>query len=519
MISNKLKKADALQTSGKYGSAIKAYKIILKDYPDNFDVLNGLGYALYSLEYFSEAVIAFRKALKIRSNTHSSRLNLARSLYLLGHVREASAEYEYLISFGDEDNKLKALNNLAVIAPGNIGYDNERVLEIRRRWAESQAPQIIPRRVFNNSNERLRLAYYGSYFSNKNWMKMYMGVINAHNRSRFDVNIIADGPPPDFQNGYVDHENDRIWGVESLSNAELSNLIFEEKIDILVDLNGYSHQRRLPLLNYRSAPVQLVWNGMYATTGFPNVDGIIGDNQAIRSNEQEFYTEKFIRLDGTYLPFDFFYDTTPVTNSPCLGNGYITFGSLNSSYKITEETIEFWASIMMSVTGSRMVVRTKTLDKECNRKEIIHRFTKHGIDQNRISLFGSGSHESYLKTYEQIDIALDTLPYSGGTTTVEALWQGVPVLTVPGDRWASRTSASILSAAGFVDFIATNQEDAILRVRSAASDYTELNNARINRRIKLKNSNACATQKICNELEHIYADKFAALRLDSESFL
>jgi protein O-GlcNAc transferase len=334
---------------------------------------------------------------------------------------------------------------------------------------------------------------------------MYMGVLNAHDRDRFEVNLIVDGALPGAASGYRDHPNDRIWQVTGVPNAELARHIAAAKIDVLVDLNGYSHTARLPLLLHRPAPLQLAWQGMYGTTGFPGVDVLICDESALAAGDERHYTERIHRVSHTYLAFTFFYETPDVAPPPALRNGYITFGSLASAYKLTPQTLAAWSQVLHAVPTARMLVRNSALDHESNRTDLLARFAQQKIPAERLTLLGSAEHSEFLRTYEQIDIALDAFPYNGGTTTAEALWQGVPILTTRGDRWAARTSRSLLVAAGFPEWVAPDLPG--LAPLAAALARTELARGRATQRARVAASPACDVAGLCREFESLYASE------------
>jgi predicted O-linked N-acetylglucosamine transferase (SPINDLY family) len=333
-------------------------------------------------------------------------------------------------------------------------------------------------------------------------MKMYMGVLNAHDRDRFEVNLIVDGALPTAASGYVDRDNDRIWHVNGVPNAELAEHIAAANIDVLIDLNGYSHKSRMPLLLYRAAPVQIAWNGMYGSTGFPDVDVLIADDTALPCGEERHYSERIYRVRHTYLPFQMFYETPDVTAPPSLQTGHITFGSLNSAYKLTPETLQAWSRILHTIPTARLLLRNAALDHVSNRADLLARFAGLNIAAERLSLLGRADHMSFLRTYDQIDVALDAFPYNGGTTTVEALWQGVPVLTIDGDRWAARTSRSILTAAGLADWVAADLPSFVAKAAKLAN--AELAPMRAAQRGRIAASPACDVASLCRELEELY---------------
>ena len=215
------------------------------------------------------------------------------------------------------------------------------------------------------------------------------------------------------------------------------------------------------------------------------------------------------RVPLTYLAFDVFYPVPDVAPSPWASTGHVTFGSLMSAYKITGQVIESWSQILHGVSRSRLLLRNRALNHVSNRADILARFAANGIDAARLSLEGGGEHLDFLRTYDRIDIALDAFPYNGGTSTAEALWQGVPLLTFNGDRWASRTSRSILMAAGLGCWVAADQQgfEAMAIHLGLAPDRLAVIRAGLRR--KMAASAACDTVGLCRALEQIYCQELA----------
>jgi predicted O-linked N-acetylglucosamine transferase (SPINDLY family) len=513
-----LAEADRLHLAGDLPPAIAQYRAALARDPALFEAWYGIGFAFGAIEEYGEAVTALRAALALRPDAARSRVNLAQSLFALGHVSAAVREYQWVIGGDDEVAREMALRNLACIAPGDSALDNAAILHARRRWAEAVA---VPsgesgwrtehrRRTTRRPGEPLRIGYLSSFFGARNWMKMFMGVINAHDRDRFEVHLISDGPVPSADSGYRDHANDRIWDVAGVSNEQLAGHIADARLDVLIDLNGYCDPARMPVLAYRAAPVQLGWNGMYATTGFTTVDCVVGDQWTIPSAEERFYVERVHRVPTTYLAFDVFYHVPDVAPPPSMRNGFVTFGSLMSAYKVTDPVIVSWSRILRGVPGSRLLMRNRALGHASNRADLLARFAANGIEASRLALEGGGEHIDFLRTYDRIDIALDAFPYNGGTSTAEALWQGVPLLSFNGDRWASRTSRSILLAAGLGDWVAADQpgfEALAIRLGLAPEPLAAI---RAGLRAKIAASPACDTAGLCRALEVIYQDEIAA---------
>ena len=503
-----LAEADRLHHAKQIGPAVEHYRQALARDASLFDGWYGLGFALGALREHGEAIEALRIALALQPGAERLRVNLAESLFALGCVSEAVAEYERAATGSDSAAREMSLRNIACIAPGDPAMDNFAIRRARQRWADSAS--IRPRRTDWGPGGKLRIGYVSSFFDARNWMKMFIGVINAHDRDQFDVHLIATGGLPSAEAGYRDHPDDRIWDIGDISNDELAGHIADARLDALIDLNGYSDLARLPLLLHRTAPIQLSWANMYATTGSPAVDCVVGDPWTIPPEEERFCVERVRRVPRTYLAFDVFYAVPDVAPPPWLQAGHVTFGSLISAYKITDEVVASWSRILRGVPGSRLLLRNAALGQESNRAHILGRFAANGIDAARLSLEGGGEHLDFLRTYDRIDIALDAFPYNGGTSTAEAIWQGVPLLTFNGDRWASRTSRSILISAGLGDWVALDQADFEALAIRMGSSPDELAPTRQGLRERVAATPACDVAGLCLALEEIYRDEIEA---------
>jgi protein O-GlcNAc transferase len=255
------------------------------------------------------------------------------------------------------------------------------------------------------------------------------------------------------------------------------------------------------------------WFNMYATTGIGAFDYIVGDDAVIPENEERFYSERVVRVPGSYLAFSVLYPVPDVAPPPCLATGNLTFGSFGSQYKLTDEVIGAWATILRRAPGSRLLLKNRALADASNQAALRRRFRCHNIPAERVLLDGPDEHWQFLAAYARIDIALDTFPYNGGTTTTEALWQGVPVLTFNGDRWVSRTSRSLLLAAGLGEWCAPDLSAYIERAIALAGATTtpaEIAVLRWSMRSRLCAAPVCDTAALCRALENLYRD--AAVR-------
>lgn len=513
---SELRRADALHLDRRYAEAADAYRRALAGDASLQAAWYGLGCARLTQKAYADAADALRRAVALRPDADGVRCNLAEALFQLGEVDEAIAEYLRAADSGDPEVRSVALAGIACIAPGGPNQDNVSVMAARRRWVDWQARGV--RRVaaaLPEAGRKLRVGYLSAFFGERNWMKMYMGVINAHDRDRFELHFLSDGAAPSDGCGYIDHAEDRIWEIGGVPNAALAQHIAEAGLDVLVDLNGYSFQRRLPVFLYRPARLQICWNGMYGTTGLPDIDWLVGDAAAIPPDEECYYAEHIVRVPGSYLAFWVFYPVPDVAPPPCLRSGHLTFGCFSSAYKLTEQTIAAYAAILRDAPTSRLLLRNRTLDEASNRAALLGRFARCGVAADRLTLEGGAEHFDFLGCYDRVDVALDTFPYNGGTTTAEALWQGVPMLTCNGDRWAARTSRSLLLAGGLSEWVAADMagfHDAAVALAHAPDTPGRLAALRGGMRDRLRSSAACDVVALSRSLEALYKYVSPALR-------
>jgi predicted O-linked N-acetylglucosamine transferase (SPINDLY family) len=453
---------------------------------------------------YGAALAALRHAAELAPQPGALDHDRGQALFELGHVDAAIGAFRRAADAGDAALREAALRSIAVIIPGAPEADHQAVLAARRDWAPRPMP---PPSRHTQRGTKLRIGYVSAYFGSRNWMKPVWGLINHHDRSAFEVHMFADRAGPDAASGYRDAETDVIHTVNGIDNARLAGIIESARIDILVDLNGYSVADRLGLFALRPAPVIVGWFNMFATTGMAAFDWLVGDASVIPPDEAAQYAERIHRLPGSYLAFDVLYPVPPVAPPPSLQSGCITFGCLGSQHKLTDPVLAAWGEILRAAPAAQLLVRNATLEDTSSRDDLLARLAREGIDATRVTLGGRADHLAFLRSYDRIDIALDTFPYNGGTTTTEALWQGVPVLTFNGDRWASRTSRSILLAAGLSEWVTRDTAGYVQRAATLANDPATpamLAALRTGMRARLRASAACDTTALCRAMEAFY---------------
>jgi protein O-GlcNAc transferase len=511
--------ADAFYATADIRNAERHYRRAIELDGEIFQAHYGLGMALVSSKQVAAAVPILERALALEPDDPDALLALGACFFAAGQIDHALDHYARAAAHSREapETHTRALLEIAKIVPFSAARSGAAVKQAREAWA-AQADKSIhatgskscrPAKSTAKPSGKIRLAYLSAFFASRNWMKPVWGVVNEHDRDAFEIHFLADNELPAPSSGYRRHKSDKIHNITKLDNAAAAALIQKLQIDVLVDLNGYSYTPRLELLLRKPAPTQLGWFNMFATTGMRQFDAIVGDASVIYNEERSDYTEKVLRVSGTYLAFNVQYDTPDVVHPACLASprNALTFGCLAPQYKISPEVLAAWSQILAAAPQTRLVLRNTYLQNPENCADLLARFAKAGLPAERVMLHPPAEHLAFLKTYDEIDVALDTFPYSGGTTTMESLWQGVPVLTYDGDRWVSRTTKSLLLAARLDDWVMRTRDAYVRRaIDLARSERTPAMLAALRREMRwgLMESAACDTSRLCGELEGFY---------------
>ncbi len=497
----------AWHSLSSYEKATGAYKRAIDIDPRFAEAYYDLACAELDSEEFVNAIDGFNKFLKFDKNNKFALTNLAKAYFSMGEIDEA-------IRLFNKTATEYASINIATIIPGSPGANHQDILDARRKLNN-----IIKQKKKPQNNKRLSVGYISSFFHRPNWMKPVWSLLNNHDRSRFKIYIFSDAPENKVVNpteGYIRFKEDEFFNIEKLNNTKTAELINSCNLDILVDLNCYSEVNRLALFSsFILEPVTVAWFNMYATSGLDGYDFLIGDKHVINDDEKKYYTEDIITLPQSYLTFNINYKVPDVAPPPCLKNGYITFGSLSSQYKVTPQMIESWSYILSNSPGSRLIIRNANLTSTKNREYIFDKFKKFNIGNDRLTLSGRAEHYQFLETYNMIDIALDSFPYNGGTTTTEAIWQGVPVITFDGDRWVSRTSKTLLINTHLSEYIRKDLDDYIsfsINLANNPDTPAILKDARMDMRDKIKNSSVYNTKEFAALMEHEFYKIIESMR-------
>ncbi len=387
--------------------------------------------------------------------------------------------------------------------------DHQMLFQEHKRWGRLHATPAKARASHNNApypDRRLRIGYISPDFYMHSVSYFIEPVLDAHNRDVVEVYGYGNVEYPDQVTRRLTGKFNRYRNIYGTDDETLVRMIEQDKIDILVELSGHTAGNRLLALASKPAPVQVVYLGYPNTTGMEQIDYRLTDKLADPSGSQQFYTEQLVSLpDGflCYRPADY---APPVAPLPAVRNSFITFGSFNSNTKINPVVIGLWAEVLKANRGSRLLLKFIGGNDPEMSEHYLRRFEQLGIAHERVQIYGAKTPVDHLAMYSQMDIALDTYPYHGTTTTCEAMWMGVPTVSLVGRHHLSRVGLSILSSVGLEFFATSSPDEYIARATALASKVEALSKIRSSMRMRMAASRLCNAKGFVRNLEAAYRD-------------
>lgn len=383
------------------------------------------------------------------------------------------------------------------------------------RWEENKKSQGIGRLWPDQLLEplkgrKLRVGYLSSDFCNHPVGRFLLTVLENHNRSEVEVWGLSCGPYRDWISEKLEANTDHWLELRFLNDLQAARLIADQRLDVLIELGGYTGHSRIGVLIQRPAPVQLSYLGYFAPTYLKAVDGWIGDTELFAGlTAQDRSAHGLIEIKGGYMAFDPGELPAPErSNQP-----HFRFGSFNHARKLTPETVKLWCAVLKQVAGAELVLKSISFQEEAEKQRVGKLFADAGIGLDRLVLLpwieGGLNH---LQLYREMDVALDPIPYGGATTTAEALWMGVPVVCLAGKGMVGRLSSSLLAAANCSKWIAKDQQTYINIAAALAAKGPRNATKRLKLRHKLMTSALADGKRLSNELEKHYFEQRQAIR-------
>lgn len=458
-----------LQEQRDADGAIEAFRKALALQPANAFANTHLGTALAAKGELTAAAAAHRDALRFDPRLASARNNLGIVLKDQGELVAAREAYTAAVAADGDDPSFHS--NLLMSLSYDPAIDGEALVAEHRRWANRhERPQRLPNEIDWRPDRRIRIGYVSPDFWTHSVAYFIEPILEHHDSDRFEVFCYADVARPDDTTDRLRQSAAHWCDSVSLDDAELFERIRADRIDILVDLSGHTGNNRLPVFGRRAAPVQISWIGYPATTGLSQMDYRISDGWADPEGETDrFHTERLIRLPSGFLCY------RPPENAPAPaerpGRRPITFGSFNNLSKVTDEVIALWARLLTDCPDTKLLLKSRQLADSGVRDRMSGVFQANGVLPERLDMRARVRDASeHLALYGEVDVALDTFPYNGTTTTCEALWMGVPVIALAGSLHAGRVGVSLLNQIGQPGWAVDTADAYVAKALAIAAD-------------------------------------------------
>jgi len=500
--------AVVLAGKGQFDLASSAYRQAIALKPDYAEAYSNLGDALRDKGRLEESIAAHRQAITLRPDFPEAHNNLGNALMDGGQLDEAVAAYRQAIAL--KPDFAIAHSNLVYTLHFHSTYDAKAIEEEHRCWnrrhAEPLAKFIQPHPNDRSPDRRLRVGYVSADFREHPVGRFLLPLLEHHDHRQFQVFCYSNTFKVDPLTARIRAQAQQWRQIVGQSDQDAAARIRADGIDILVDLSGHTAGNRLPVFARKPAPVQVSYLGYPGATGLTTIDYRLTDAWADPPESTDcFHSETVHRLPQSNWCFAQPASAGPVGPSPAIGRGDVTFGSFNNLAKVTESMLQVWARILLAVPNSRLILKAAGLASANSRDRICRQFVLQHIDPGRLILRGwEPTQATHLALHGEVDIALDTFPYHGTSTTCDALWMGVPVVTLAGQSHVSRVGLSLLSNIGLPELVATTVDEYVGVAVNLATDRDRLKRLRLTLRERMQNSPLMDSPTFARNLEAAY---------------
>lgn len=465
-----------------------------------------VGALLLNFGFLTRASHCFERVRALAPADQRPLVNLANAARDAGNHVESRRLYSALQATHPDHPVIR--RNLLVSQEYDPAVTDARRLKAARAWgdwASTRAGGGRPRPPLPTlpalAGRPLRVGYVSADFCQHTVGLFVKDVLAAHDPARISAFTYSASLQDDWVSEAIKAAC-QFRSVAALDDAALAAVIKHDQIDVLVDLSGHTAGSRLTVFAHRPAPVQIAWLGCFASTGLACMDAVLLDDWHAPPGTEAQFVEPVIRLQSGRFCFQPVpWAPAGVSPLPCLANGRITFGCFNNTAKFNDGVFDVWARVLASVPESRLVLKWRTFVDEGLCRSVRQAFAERGIAAERIELRGASFHADMLKEYADIDIALDPFPFTGGLTSCEALWMGVPVVTWPQSRVVSRQTFALLSQMGLPELAAPSADCYVEVARSLAADRLRLAALRAGLRARMQASALIDVASFTRQLE------------------
>jgi protein O-GlcNAc transferase len=466
-----------------------------------------LGNVLQSQGDLENAAIAFQTAATLRPDHLWARSNLGDVLRQLGRIESAIASYDSALAI--QPDFIPALSGRLYALHYDPRYSDQDVyrehLQSAARICDSVRPEPAPADIDRRPDRTLRVGYVSPDLRGHSVAFFIESLFANHDPDQVDLFCYADLPKSDSITERLRKSVPHWRDITGLDDQHVCRLIHQDRIDILVDLAGHTANNRLALFARKPAPIQVTYLGYPDTTGLRTIDYRLTDDRVDPQNGTDgFYSEKLVRLPGSFAVY-----RPPAANSeigplPAIGNGFVTFANFNGLAKMSAAALNTWGKILAALPCSRMVIAATGLQSENTRAEILGTFARSGIDAGRLTLLPQQPMSRYLALHNEVDISLDSFPVQGHTVTCHSLWLGVPVICLAGRTCAQRLAASVLGHLNLPELIAQSEEEYVKIAVDLAADGNRLAALRGDLRRRMQQSPIMQGRRLAENVEAAY---------------
>jgi protein O-GlcNAc transferase len=498
----------ALNGKGKVDEAIAAYRQAIRLKPEYAEAHNNLGNALDELGQLDAATASYRRAIRFKPDLVKAQCNLGNVLKDTGQLDEAIACYQQAIRINSD--YIQGHTNLILDLHYHPANDAKMIYEEHRRWNQRHAEPlrkfIRPHTNNRDPDRRLRIGYVSADFRNHSVGRFLLPLFSQHDHGACEIVCYSDVLKSDGMTDRLRACSDGWQNIVGWTEERIADKVRENDIDILVDLAGHTAGNRLRVFARKPAPVQVTYLGYPGSTGLSEIDYRLTDSLADPPGQTEsLHSEKLLRLPVCNWCYGEPDDAPAVEPLPAQAEGSICFGTFNNFAKASSAIMDLWAAILMAIPSSRLIIKSRGLGEESVRERINQSFASRGMQADRLEIRG---HEpnivSHLAAYNQVDIALDTFPYHGTATTCEALWMGVPVVSLAGLTHVSRVGVSLLNSVGLPELIAQTPQQYVEIAVGLARDLPRLADLRRNLRPRMQASRLMDAPRFARDVEAAY---------------
>jgi protein O-GlcNAc transferase len=493
---------------GRTDAAIHAHRAAIALRPDHARTQSNLGIALISVGRLSDAISSFRHAIAIEPQMAAAQCNLGVVLRDMGRFDEADEAFATAIRL--DPDLAEAYSDRLFTLCCRDDTSGDAILAASRRFA-ARFESASTERIFSNERNPdrvLRIGYVSADFYNHSVSYFLGPTLANHDRSQVEVTCYSNAIRSDAVTRQLRASAANWRSLVGLDDESARRVIEADGIDILVDLSGHSAHNRLLLFARRAAPIQVTWLGYPGTTGLSAIDYRLVDAITDPPGDADRHaSEALYRLDGCFVCYAPPMETPEPGPPPSLTGAPVTFGSFNNPAKLSAAAIATWAALLLRQPDARLFLKGKAFADEGSRALTLSKFAAHGIPSERILVHDwTPGGKDHLSLYGTMDVALDPFPYNGTTTTCEALWMGVPVVTLRGQRHSARVGASLLAQVGLDNLVAADPEEYVSVAIGLAADGARRAELRRTLRSVMSRSRLCDGHLFARSLEAAYRD-------------